>query len=373
MQVRRLVALCCAVILLDTAFFAVLAPLLPSLKADHALSESQLGVLSGIYAAGVLVFALPGGWFAARFGPRAAVIGGLIAIGIFTPIFGFAEGFWLLDLARFAQGAGGALLWAGAMSWVIVSGPDDRRGALIGTLVAAATVGEMIGAPLGGMAHSLGIEIVFSAVGVLAAVLCLVALRFDAPKISSPQPLSSAISKARDGRLARAVWLLGAASLAFGVVIVILPLRLDLLGGSPLLIAGAFAMGSVIEALLGPRVGHFSDRVGRVLPYRLGALAAGAGIFGVALLNGQGVVLAAMALFAFGAAFAFTPAMATTADVASSSGLDQGYASGLSNMAFGGGQMVGSIGAGVLVASGYVFCGVLAGLALASAAILARR
>jgi MFS family permease len=370
---RRLVALCCAVILLDTAFFAVLAPLLPSLKADHALSESQLGVLSGIYAAGVLVFALPGGWFAARFGPRAAVIGGLIAIGVFTPLFGMADGIWLLDVSRFAQGAGGALLWAGAMSWVIAGGPIERRGALIGTLVAAATVGEMIGAPLGGLAHSLGIELVFAVVGVLAAILCLFALTIEPPVGSAPQPLAQAIKKMRDPALAGAVWMLGAAALAFGVVIVMLPLRLDALGGSPMLIAGSFAMGSIIEALLGPRVGRLSDRVGRALPYHLGAAAAAAGIFGIALIGVQGGIVAAMALFAFGAAFAFTPSMAMTADRASARELDQGYAAGLSNMAFGGGQMLGSIGAGALAAGGYLLGAVLAGLALGSAALLARR
>src|SRR3954454_9277256 len=138
--VRKLLILCCSIVFLDAVFFAALTPLLPDFQRDLGISPGSVGVLSGTYAAGALVCALPGGWFAAQYGPRRAVIFGLIGIGVFSPLFGSARELWLLDTSRFLQGASGALLWAGAMSWIVIAGPEERRGALVGTLIAAATV-----------------------------------------------------------------------------------------------------------------------------------------------------------------------------------------------------------------------------------------
>lgn len=372
-NLRRLLVLSCAVIGLDTAFFAVLAPLLPSLTRDMGISSADAGVLSGAYAAGVLVFALPAGWLTARIGQRNAVVVGLVGIGSFSTMFGFASNLHLLEICRFFQGASGALMWSGAMSWVIAASPSERRGAMIGVLVAAATVGELIGAPIGAIAESLGLELVFGAVGVLAALLIAVALKLPAPSRASIQPLGAALRLARDKRLLLAAWMLAAASLAFGVVVVMMPLRVDELGGSAALIAASFALGSIIEALLGPRVGAFSDRAGRGAPYILGAILGSAGLLLIAAVDVKLIVVAAMVVFAFGAGLAFTPSMAMATDVAAGRGLDQGYASGVTNAAFGGGQMLGAVGAGALAAQGYLLPALIAASVFGSAALLARR
>ena len=124
---RRLLIVSSAVLLLDTTFFAVLTPLLPSFRVDHHLSEGAAGVLAGSFAAGSLVMALPAGWMAARVGPRRTVVTGLVGIGVFSPIFGFADHIVLLDAARFCQGAAGAMMWAGSISWVVSAAPPERR------------------------------------------------------------------------------------------------------------------------------------------------------------------------------------------------------------------------------------------------------
>ncbi|MBJ7457667.1 MAG: MFS transporter, partial [Thermoleophilaceae bacterium] len=337
---RKLMLLCCSVVFLDTAFFAALTPLLPDFKREFALSEAAAGMLSGTYAAGALIFALPGGWYAARHGPRRAVLSGLIGIGVFSPIFGFADALWLLDLSRFLQGASGALMWAGAMSWVVIAGPEERRGQLLGTVIAAATVGELLGAPLGALAYEVGLEVIFGAVALVAAVLIALTLTSPAVRAKSPQPASDALAAARDSGVSSAMWILAAPSFAFGLLVVVAPLRLDELGGSALLIAGAFATGSVIETVLGPLIGRFSDRVGRTRPYRIGMAVGVIGILGVGTMSSISLVFAAVVLCAFSAGLAFTPAITLIADTAAAAGLAQGYASGVSNAAWGGGQVL---------------------------------
>jgi len=371
--VRRLLFLACAVVFLDVTFFAVLTPLLPDYRSDYSLSEAGAGLLSGSFAAGTLVMALPAGWYAARFGSRRAVLTGLVGIGIFSPIFGFANEIWLLDTSRFFQGASGALMWAGSISWVIQAGPKDQRGALVGTVIAAAVVGELLGAPLGALAHQVGTEIVFGSVLVLAAFLFAVAWSIPFVADGEPQTVNGAISAARGSKLLPAIWLLAAPSFAFGMTVLVAPLKMDDLGASPFLIAAAFAAGSVTEAIVGPLVGKLSDRVGRTGPYLVGAVVVAFAVAALGTFSTLPAIFIAVVFIAFGSGMAFTPASTLVADVAAGAGLNQGYASGTSNVAWGGGQMLGAFGGGLLAsAGGYLLPALVTVVVLGSAALVAK-
>ncbi|HEV2790555.1 MAG TPA: MFS transporter, partial [Solirubrobacterales bacterium] len=116
---RRLILLASALIFFDVAFFSAIAPLLPEYAEDLGLTKTEVGVLSASYAAGTLLFSLPAGFVASRAGPRRTVISGLLLLGCTSVVFGFAEHIVLLDGARFVQGAAGALIWSGALTWLI--------------------------------------------------------------------------------------------------------------------------------------------------------------------------------------------------------------------------------------------------------------
>src|SRR6476620_5368274 len=128
---RRLLFLASAMIFFDVAFFAAIAPLLPEYVDQLGLSKAEAGVLSAAYAAGTLVGSLPAGFVASRVGPRKTVVVGLLLLGLSSLVFGFAKGIALLDSARFIQGIAGALIWSGALSWLIATAPEERRGAII--------------------------------------------------------------------------------------------------------------------------------------------------------------------------------------------------------------------------------------------------
>ena len=58
---RRLFLLVSAVVLVDTMFYAAIAPLLPTYEADLGLSKTGAGVLSASYPAGNAAGVPPGG------------------------------------------------------------------------------------------------------------------------------------------------------------------------------------------------------------------------------------------------------------------------------------------------------------------------
>ncbi len=370
---RRLLILACAVVFLDVTFFSVLTPLLPSYQDDHHLSDGAAGVLAGSFAAGAMVFAIPAGWLVARIGARPTVVSGLVAIGICSPLFGVAENIVLLDLLRFLQGGAGALMWAGAISWVVVSAPAARRGEMLGIVIAAAVAGELLGAPLGAVAHAIGTEIVFGTVLIAAAVLIVLALGIPGATDVESQSLSDAWQRVRRSDVPTGVLMLAGPSVAFGLAVVVGPLHMDDLGASPFLIAAAFAAGSIVEVIVGPVIGRISDRVGRTLPYLVGVGTMTLAVVGLGAFGLLPLMFGAVMLLAFGAGIAFTPASTLVTDHASAAGVNQGYASGASNLAWGGGQMLGAVGGGALAgAAGYLLpCLVTAGL-LVAVGILAR-
>src|SRR5918999_4095245 len=115
--VRRLLALSCAIVLVDTIFYAALYPLVPYFQEELGLSKSVVGILSGAYGAGVLVGSVPGGYLASRSGVRVTALVGLILMSVTSVMFALVDTTWLLVAVRFAGGVGRAPSLVGGFSW----------------------------------------------------------------------------------------------------------------------------------------------------------------------------------------------------------------------------------------------------------------
>ncbi len=345
---RRLLLLASAMIFFDVAFFAAIAPLLPEYVDELGLSEAQAGILSASYAAGTLLASLPAGFVASRIGPRRTVIYGLLLLGVSSLVFGLVEEINLLDAARFTQGIAGALIWAGALTWLITASPDEKRGSVIGTALGTAVAGALLGPALGALAASIGTELVFGSVLVIAFALALAAAGLPEATVPEPQALNEIGAAIFSRPVLDATAFVAVPSVMFGAIEVLVPLRIDALGGGHGVIAAGFIAGAGLEAMLAPVAGRFSDRVGRRSPYVTGLTICAVAMVGVALAQTLGGVLAALIVTSLGAGLCFAPALTLLSDVADASALHQGFAAGLSNMAWASGQVVGGVGGGVV-------------------------
>jgi MFS family permease len=351
---RRLLILASTMVFFDVAFYAAIAPLLPDYVAEFDLSKAEAGILAASYAAGTLLASLPAGFVATRMGPRRTVIGGLLLLGAASLVFGLAHEILLLDSARFAQGVSGALIWSGALTWLITTAPPERRGSVIGTALGTAIAGALVGPILGAIAAEVGTGPVFGAVLVIAAALAAIAARMPEPGPPERQAIREVAATMVSRPVLTATAFVAVPSLMFGAVEVLVPLRIDELGGGHVAIAGGFIVGAALEAGLAPVVGRYSDRVGRRIPFVTGIGICACAMVGIAAARALGPVFAALILGSLGAGICFAPALTTLSETADLSGLHQGFAAGLSNMAWAAGQTAGAIaGGGLASVTGY--------------------
>ena len=348
---RRLLLLVSTIVFVDAMLFGALAPLVPGYAREFGLSKTGAGLLVGAFGAGALLGGIPGGLAAARWGPRRAVVAGLALLAVASFTFAAAEGPWALGFARFVQGASSTVTWAGALAWLTVATPRERRGELIGTAFGAAVFGAILGPMFGAVADAVSVRVAFGAVGVVAALLA--AWAATRPAAAREEQAPNAVRRAlTDRSFLGGLWLNTLPAWLFGMLVVLVPLRLDAGGFAPFAIGGVFLAAGLVEVAVNPLLGRFSDRRGRLLPVRT-ALAASivvAVAFAVARDPYPVAALTVLAAISFGAFY--TPGMALVSDRSELAGLSQAIGFGIMNTAWALGNMSGPSLAGLLAEAG---------------------
>jgi predicted MFS family arabinose efflux permease len=372
-QMRGLMLLVAAIVLVDTVFFAVLSPLLPSYAASLGLSKSAVGILAGAFAAGVLVAALPSGLLASRFGLRPTLLLGLGLTGITCVIFGLSTTWSFLVLTRFAAGLGSACSWTAAVGWLARTAPPERRGELIGFAISAAVAGAFLGPALGAVAAWIGTGPAFGLIAVACTVLALRVMTLPEPDAESRSvTMVTALGMPSLWAPLGLIWL---APLLFAVLGVLVPLSLAARGWTAGQLGALYAGSAALEALVHPVLGRWADRQGALAPISTGLVAATAVLVGLAAAGSAWLVagLVVAAAITFGATL--VPGMALLTRTAEAAGLDAVLAMALANLAWALGHAVGSPVCGWLadrVGDTLTYM-MFAGLCLAVLVVLRRR
>ena len=367
---RRLLALVSAIIFVDALLFTALTPLVPSYADEFDLSKTGAGLLVGAYGAGALFGGIPGGLAAARWGPKREVVVALLLLAVASFAFATADSAVALGFARFVQGIASTATWAGALAWISIEAPRERRGEVIGTTFGVAIFGAVLGPVFGGLAAYAGIGLSFGFVGVVTLAFAgLAALARSAhPETLALAGLTRAL---RDVRFLGGLWLSLLPAMFFGVLAVLAPLTLDDAGWSTLAIAIVFFAASLVEVVMNPALGRFSDRAGRLLPIRVSLGAASIAAAGLALASGAAAVAALVVVSTICFGSFYTPGISLTSHRADAAGLAQGLSYGVMNTAWALGELIGPTAGGTLAESmgdgaPYLVAGGLCALTLAA-------
>jgi MFS family permease len=339
---RRLLALSCAIVLVDTIFYAALTPLVPHFNEEFGLSKSAVGVLSGAYGAGVLVGSAPGGYLASRAGVKAAALVGLALLSLTSLAFGVADAAWVLVLTRFAGGFGSALSWVAAFTWLTARVPEERRGESIGVMISAAVFGALLGPVLGSVAATVGMVPAFAAVAAVGVGISLWAALEPAPAPSERRPLLGTVRTVLRPNLATSLLLIAVSPLLFSALAVLVPLELSKLGWGAAAVGAVFLASAAFEAIVHPLLGRWTDRTGYRSPVRAGLLAS-VGILLALPWVGSPWLLGLLVVLAGGAFNAtLVPGTALFSRGTEKAGMDQAVAFSVTNFAWASGYAVGA-------------------------------
>ena len=339
---RRLLALTCAIILVDTIFYGTLTPLVPYFAGQFGLSKAQVGIMSGAFGAGVLVGSAPGGYLASRMGVKATALAGLAMMSLTSLAFGLAEAEWMLVLARFVGGFGSALSWVAAFTWLTARAPNERRGELIGIMLSAAVFGALLGPVLGSVAAVAGLVPAFAALAVAGTGISLWTAIEPSPPPAERRPFFGMLRPTLQPYLATGLWFIALSPLLFSALAVLVPLQLNALGWGAAAVGAVFLASAAFEAVVHPLLGRWSDRSGYRRPVLAGLLAS-VGILLALPWVGSPWVLGLLVVLASGAFNAtLVPGTALFSRGTEKAGMDQALAFAVTNFAWASGYAVGA-------------------------------
>jgi MFS family permease len=153
----------------------VLNAVFPLLKAEWALTDGQLGFLSGVVALMVGVLTVPVSLLADRFGraKSIALMAGLWSVA--TLLCGLATNYDQMLAARVLVGVGEAAYGSVGIAVIISVFPRHLRATLTGAFMAGGLAGQVLGVGVGGaVASAHGWRTAFLAIGAGGLVLALV-------------------------------------------------------------------------------------------------------------------------------------------------------------------------------------------------------
>ena len=152
----------------------VLNAVFPLLKAEWALTDGQLGLLSGIVALMVGLLTFPLSLLADRFGRVRSLVLMAVLWSLATLGCALAENYPQMFIARFLVGVGEAAYGSVGIAVVVAVFPRDMRSTLAGAFMAGGMFGSVLGMALGGaLAQHLGWRWAFAGMALFGLVLAM--------------------------------------------------------------------------------------------------------------------------------------------------------------------------------------------------------
>jgi MFS family permease len=175
----------------------VLNAVFPLLKQEWQLSDSQLGLLSGIVALMVGLLTFPLSLLADRFGRVKSLTFMAVMWSLATLGCALAEDYQQMFIARFMVGVGEAAYGSVGIAVVVSVFPREMRATLAGSFMAGGMFGSVLGMALGGvMAQHLGWRWAFAGMALFGLILALLYPLIVREARIAPKRLAETMDKA---------------------------------------------------------------------------------------------------------------------------------------------------------------------------------
>jgi predicted MFS family arabinose efflux permease len=182
-----LFALSTVLLLSDYMARQVLNAVFPVLRQDWALSDAQLGTLSGIVAVMVGLLTFPLSLAADRFGRIRAIVAMALLWSLATLACGLAQSYGQMLVARVFVGVGEAAYGSVGVAVLMSVFPERRRATISGAFMAGGALGSVLGVALGAqVAVAFGWRTAFYAMAATAVLPAMIYLAIARPEQDRP-------------------------------------------------------------------------------------------------------------------------------------------------------------------------------------------
>ena len=280
--------------------------LLPLYVLELGGAPAFAALIMGLHGIGILVFDVPAGMLAARFGDKPLMLGGLGLIVIGITALSIVSGLWMLAVLAVLIGAGSTSWVLGRLSYIADVCPAGERGRAIAAMAGVNRMGGFIGPAAGGIvAEVFGYSVAFSAAAV-SAVAALILVFFYARDIT-PSRGDHGVGLVTSGRImgdhagifATAGFSLLTLQLMRATRNLLIPLFGVAVGLDAAAVGAIFSLGAAVDMSFFYPVGVVIDRWGRKWTGVPSMILFAAGLAILPLVQGFYSLLAATLLLGF--------------------------------------------------------------------------
>jgi MFS family permease len=155
-------------ILIDFIGFSILIPVLPRFEQTLGIDAFHIGLITALYALGLVLFLPLWGWISDRVGRRPVLLASLLGTAFSFVLLAIADSLATVLIARFLGGFFGASIGT-AQAYMTDLTDEDSRAQGMGVIGAASGVGIVLGTALGGVLGSFDPSLPFYATAAVAA------------------------------------------------------------------------------------------------------------------------------------------------------------------------------------------------------------
>jgi len=259
-QSWKVLAIVAFALFMDYFLYGLIVPL-GAYSPAKVTSEHEMGLMYLAYAVGVLVATPVFGYLGDRLGCRRPMIIGVALSAMATALFCFGAHFYLLILARFAQGAAAAASWTAGLALIAEHYPD-KRVQMMGLAMVGSTAGSVIGPVAGGWLFDKGgYNLPFAITGAMVAVDACLRIFLLPREVGSIEKSPDLKALLLDKSVLVAGLAVAIAAAGWGIIEPLLPTHLEAGGTTPGQVGLLFTISTITYGFAAPVVSWLSERI----------------------------------------------------------------------------------------------------------------